>query len=83
MEFDVESNYMPTEKAICGKIKEYVRKKYGLNVSSLYTVQIKEKCRIDKRDDYNPPESENAKVPKYPSEKEAAIMDAFRYLGSI
>ncbi|MDE7352091.1 MAG: methyltransferase domain-containing protein [Acetatifactor sp.] len=83
MEPSAESNYTPTEKATYGKIKEYVKEKHGLNVSSLYIGQIKEKCGIDKRDNYNLPKSENAKVPKCPPEKEAAIMDAFRHFGMI
>ncbi|MDE6363330.1 MAG: 23S rRNA (uracil(1939)-C(5))-methyltransferase RlmD [Lachnospiraceae bacterium] len=83
MEPSAESNYTPTEKATYGKIKEYVKEKHGLNVSSLYIGQIKEKCGLDKRDNYNLPKSENAKVPKCPPDKEAAIMDAFRHFGMI
>ncbi len=83
MEPSAESNYTPTEKATYGKIKEYVKEKHGLSVSSLYIGQIKEKCGLDKRDNYNLPKSENAKVPKCPSEKEAAIMAAFRHFGMI
>lgn len=83
MEPDAESNYTPAEKVTYGKIKEYVKEKYGLNVSSLYIAQIKDKCGLDKRDNYNLPKSEDAKVPICPPEKEAAIMDAFRHFGMI
>ena len=86
MEPDAESNYMPAEKATYGKIKEYVKGKHGLNVSSLYIAQIKDKCGLDKRDNYNLPKSEDAKVPKCTKctpEKEIAIMDAFRHFGMI
>ncbi len=83
MEPGAESNYTPAEKATYGKIKEYVKEKYGLNVSSLYIAQIKDKCGLDKRDNYNLPKSEDAKVPICPPEKEAAIMDAFRHFGMI
>ncbi len=83
MEPDAESNYTPAEKATYGKIKEYVKEKHGLNVSSLYIAQIKDKCGLDKRENYNLPKSEDAKVPKCTPEKEAAIMDAFRHFGMI
>ena len=83
MEPSAESNYTPAEKATYVKIKAYVKEKYGLNVSSLYIGQIKEKCGLDKRDNYNLPKSEDAKVPKCPPEKESAIMDAFRHFGMI
>ena len=83
MQPDEESNYTPAEKATCQKIKEYVKEKHGLNVSSLYIAQVKEKCGLDKRDNYNFPKSENAKVPKCTPEKEAALKDAFRHFGMI
>ena len=83
MEPDAESNYTPAEKATYGKIKEYVKEKHGLNVSSLYIAQIKDKCGLDKRENYNLPKSEDAKVPKCTPEKEAAIMDAFRHFRMI
>ena len=80
MESDAESNYTPAEKATYGKIKKYVKEKHGLTVSNLYIAQIKDKCGLDKRDNYNLPKNENAKVPKCTLEKEAAIMDAFKHL---
>ena len=83
MQPNEESNYAPAEKGTYGKIKEYVKEKHGLSVSSLYIAQIKDKCGLDKRDNYNLPKSEDAKVPKCPLEKEVAIMDAFRYFGMI
>ena len=77
MEPDAESNYMPEEKATYGKIKTYVKEKHGLNVSSLYIAQIKDKCGLDKRENSNLPKNEDTRVPKCPPEKEAAIMEAF------
>lgn len=44
-----------------------------MKVSSLYVAQLKQKYDIIKSECYNKPKSDNAKVPKYPSEKEAAI----------
>lgn len=52
-------------------------------MSSLYIAQIKDKCGLDKRENYNLPKSAEAKVPKCTPEKEIAIMDAFRYFGVI
>lgn len=83
MEPGAESNYTPAEKATYGKIKEYAKEKHCLNVSSLYIAQIKDKCVLDKRENFNLPKSEDAKVPQCPSEKEVAIMDAFRHFGLI
>ncbi len=82
MEPDEESNYTPEEKATYQKIKDYVKDKYGVNVSSLYIAQIKDKCVLDKeRTDDN---SDNKyHVPRCPKEKEEVIMDAFRYYGLI
>jgi 23S rRNA (uracil1939-C5)-methyltransferase len=79
MPVDSESRYTPEEEATYPKIKEYVKKKYGFNVSSLYIAQVKEKCGLDKRLNHNLSKKEDAKVPQCPPEKEAAIMDAFRY----
>lgn len=78
-----ESNYTPADKATYQKIKAYVQEKHGLKVSSLYVAQIKDKCGLDKRENYNVSKNEDAKVPKCPPDKEAAIMDAFRHFGLV
>ena len=83
MPVDEESRYQPEDKATYPKIKAYVKEKHGLNVSSLYIAQIKNRCGLDKRLNYNLSKSEDAKVPQCPPEKEAAIMDAFRHFGLI
>ena len=61
----------------------YVPEHNGLKVSSLYIAQIKKKCGLDVGENYNLSESENAKQPHCPPEKEAAIMEALRYYGMI
>ena len=61
------------------QIKAYVLEKHGLKVSSLYISQVKRKCGIIERDNYNKPKSEDAKQPQCPPEKGAAIMEALRY----
>ena len=76
---DGESNYTPAEKITYQKIQEYVKEKHGLNVSSLYIAQIKDKCGLDKRENFNLPKSDNTRVPKCTPEKENAIIDAFKH----
>lgn len=66
-------------KATYKEIKNYVLEHIGLKVSSLYIAQVKEKCEIIERVNYNLPKSENSRQPKYPSEKEAAIKEALKY----
>ena len=66
-------------KATYEEIKEYVLAKYGLKVSSLYISQVKRKCGLDVGPNYNLSKKEDAKVPKCPPEKEAAIMNALKY----
>ena len=61
------------------QIKAYVLKHTGLKVSSLYISQVKRKCGLDVGQNYNLSKKEDAKVPKCPPEKEAAIMEALKY----
>ena len=61
------------------QIKAYVLEHTGLKVSSLYISQVKRKCGLDVGQNYNLSKKENAKVPKCPPEKEAAIMEALRH----
>lgn len=70
-------------KATYEEIKEYVFEHTGLKVSHLYIAQVKQKHGIIERENYNKPKSENARQPKCPPEKEAAIIDALRYFGMI
>ena len=63
------------------QIKAYVLEKHGLKVSSLYISQVKRKCGIIERENYNKPKAENSRQPKCPPEKEAAILDALRHFG--
>ncbi len=65
------------------QIKAYVLEHSGLKVSSLYISQIKRKCGLDVGQNYNLSKKEDAKVPKCPPEKEAAIRDALKYFQMI
>ena len=70
-------------KATYAEIKDYVLKERGLKVSNLYISQVKRKCGIIERKNYNVSKKENAKVPQCPPEKEAAIMDALKHFQMI
>ena len=65
------------------QIKDYVLEHTGLKVSSLYIAQVKKKCGLVVGECYNKPKSENSRTYICPPDKEAAIMDAFRYFGMI
>ena len=65
-------------KATYQKIKDYIFDKYGMKVSTFYISQIKAKCGIIERENFNKGK-EGHKVPQCPKDKEEAIMDALRY----
>ena len=66
-------------KATYEEIREYVKEHTGLNVSNLYIAQVKRKCGIKERQNYNKPKAENPKQLKCPPEKEKAIREALKY----
>ena len=70
-------------KATYDEIQAYVKKHTGLNVSNLYIAQVKQKCGIKERENYNKPKSENSRQPKCPPEKERAITEALKHFGMI
>jgi len=70
-------------KATYEEIKDYVLGHTRLKVSSLYIAQVKEKCGIIERVNYNLPKSENSRQSKCPPEKEKAIRDALEYFRMI
>ena len=70
-------------KATYEEIKDYVLKQSGLKVSNLYIAQVKQKCGIIERINYNQPKSENSRQPKCLPEKEKAIRDALEYFRMI
>lgn len=70
-------------KATYEEIKDYVLNQSGLKVSNLYIAQVKQKCGIIERVNYNLPKSENSRQPKCPPEKEKAIMAALKYFRMI
>ncbi len=85
VEFSLEDMDMSgfQKDATYGQIKERVLQQTGLKVSSLYISQVKQKYGIIERENYNKPKSENARQPKCPPEKEAAITEALKFFGMI
>ena len=83
---DVDVEEMVQDKrglATYGQIKEYVLERSGLKVSSLYIAQVKQKCGIIERENYNKPKSDDARQPQCPPEKEKAIKEALKHFGTI
>ena len=71
------------KKATYDEIKAYVLEHSGLKVSSLYIAQVKQKCGIIERENYNKPKSEDAKQPQCPPDKEKPIKEALKHFGMI
>ena len=71
------------KKATYQEIKDYVLEHSGLKVSNLYIAQVKKKCGIIERENYNKPKSEDAKQPQCPPDKEKAIKEALKHFGMI
>ena len=70
-------------KASYAQIKEYILEKFDLKVSTLYIAQIKKKCGIVLRENYNKSKKEKQVIPQCTLEKEEAIMDALRHFKMI
>ena len=71
------------KKSTYQEIKDYVLEHSGLKVSSLYIAQVKQKCGIIERENYNKPKSEDVKQPGCPPDKEKAIKEALMHFGMI
>lgn len=78
-EFDLTAS---EAKATYHEIKDYVLDKFGLKVSTLYISQVKAKCGIIERENYNKGEGKS-KVPQCPPEKEKAIINALKHFKMI
>ena len=77
-----ELSKTPRSTATYPEIKAYVLDKYGFKVSSLYIGQIKTKCGLEKRENFNKGEGKSKEL-ICPPEKEEAIKDAFRHFGML
>ncbi len=70
-------------KATYAQINEYILEKFGFKVSALYIAQIKKKCGIELRENYNKSKKEKQVIPQCTPKKEEAIMDALRHFKMI
>ena len=66
------------------EIKECVKSEYGLKVSSLYVAQIKDKCGIEKRLNYNVGDNKS-RVPKMSAGERKIYFSMFlpEYISSV
>ena len=83
LELDELDLTLAESKATYAEIKDCVLEKHGLKVSNLYISQVKRKCGIIERENYNKPKSEDAKQPQCPKDKEKAIKDALEHFGMV
>lgn len=85
VEFSLENMNMSEFKkgATYEEIKAYVLEHFGFKVPSLYISQVKRKCGLEVRENFNLPKSEDAKVPICPPEKEKAIRAALAHFRMI
>lgn len=70
-------------KATYQEIKDHVLKEYGFKVSTLYISQVKRKCGIIERENYNHSRKENPHIPQCPKDKEDAIRAALEHFAMI
>ena len=85
VEFNLEEMDMSGFKvgATYEEIIAWVQEKYGFHVTHLNIAQVKRKCGIVERENYNLPKSPDSRQPNTPKEKEDAIKDAFKHFNMI
>jgi 23S rRNA (uracil1939-C5)-methyltransferase len=83
LDLDVLDLTAAESKATYQEIKDYVLKEYGFKVSTLYISQVKRKCGIIERENYNRSHKENPHIPQCPKEKEDAIRAALEHFAMI
>ena len=64
------------------EIHDWVKEKYGANVTNLNIAQVKDKCGFEKRENYNLG-AEGHRVPQVTPEKEKMILEAFKHFRMI
>lgn len=70
-------------KATYAQIRAYIKEHTGLTVSSLNIAQVKRKCGIIERENYNKAKSKDSRQPKCTKEKEEAIVAALKFFKMI
>ncbi len=63
------------------EIKDYIMKKYGVKVHTSYIAQVKKKCGLDMKDNYNKSQNDNYVAKQCTKEKEEMIKEALNYFG--
>ena len=79
---DLDMKKLGIQSGTYDDIKAYVREKYGFEVHSAYIGHVKEKLGIRERKNYNVGSGKRP-MPFCPTEKEEAIIDAFRHFKMI
>ena len=64
------------------EIHDWVKERYGANVTNLNIAQVKDKCGFEKRENHCKG-AEGHRVPRVTPEKEGMIMEAFRHFKMI
>ncbi len=70
-------------KATYEEIKAYVLEHSGWKAGNFYIAQVKKKCGIIERVNYNLPKSEDSRQSKCSLEKERVIREELEYFGMI
>ena len=70
-------------KATYAQIKRYVWENHQVKIHSLYIAQIKRKCGIVERMNYNKSKKENPRTVVCPPDKEEYILEAFKHFKMI
>jgi len=83
MEVDVPAlSIKPMRPATYPQIKAYVKEHYGVQVHTCYIAEVKRKCGLDMRKNYNTAKKNAPKKP-CPKEKEQYIREALEYFGMV
>lgn len=83
VELDVpELSIVRKKPATYKEIGQFVKEKYGVSVHSGYIAEVKRKCGLDMRKNYNVPKK-NVEKKHCTPEKEVYIMEALRHFGMI
>ncbi len=83
IDYELDSDMEFPKSATYTEIKAWVQKEYGLNASSLYASQVKQKHGIIEHECYNKPKLESSRQPQCPPEKEEAIVAALNHFEMI
>ena len=74
---------MQRQRLLIEKSSSMLMKQTGMMVSNLNIAQVRRKCGLDMRENFNLPKSKDAKQPKCPEEKEKAIREALEHFGMV